>query len=127
MNFLFDNSHFTDIEAAEGGCYLITNGLGGYSCLDLAGGTSRNDHAIFMAAVKAPNVRYNMITNLLIDMTVDGIIYHLSTQRMRPPGKVRADIAHAHAKHPAARNAAHRGRWVPSGVPAGCPGRWAAP
>ena len=82
MNFLFDNSHFTDIEAAEGGCYLITNGLGGYSCLDLAGGTSRNDHAIFMAAVKAPNVRYNMITNLLIDMTVDGIIYHLSTQRM---------------------------------------------
>lgn len=35
-----------------------------------------------MAAVKAPNVRYNMITNLLIDMTVDGIIYHLSTQRM---------------------------------------------
>ena len=82
MNFLFDNSHFTDIEAAEGGCYLITNGLGGYSCLDLAGGTPRNDHAIFMAAVKAPNVRYNMITNLLIDMTVDGIIYHLSTQRM---------------------------------------------
>ena len=82
MNFLFDNSHFTDIEAAEGGCYLIANGLGGYSCLDLAGGTSRNDHAIFMAAVKAPNVRYNMITNLLIDMTVDGIIYHLSTQRM---------------------------------------------
>ena len=82
MNFLFDNSHFTDIEAAEGGCYLITNGLGGYSCLNLAGGTSRNDHAIFMAAVKAPNVRYNMITNLLINMTVDGIIYHLSTQRM---------------------------------------------
>lgn len=82
VKFLFDNSHFTDIEAAEGGCYLITNGLGGYSCLDLAGGTSRNDHAIFMAAVKAPNVRYNMITNLLIDMTVDGVIYHLNTQRM---------------------------------------------
>lgn len=82
MKFLFDNSHFTDIEAAEGGCYLITNGLGGYSCLDLAGGTSRNDHAIFMAAVKAPNVRYNMITNLLIDMAVDGVIYHLNTQRM---------------------------------------------
>ena len=64
MNFLFDNSHFTDMDAAESGCYLITNGLGGYSCLDLAGGTSRNDHAIFMAALKAPNVRYNMITNL---------------------------------------------------------------
>ena len=40
--------------------------------------------------------------------------HHLSTQRIRPPGKVRADIAHAHAQHPAARNAAHR-------VAGGCP------
>ena len=40
--------------------------------------------------------------------------HHLSTQRMRPPGKVRADIAHAHAQHPAARNAAHK-------VAGGCP------
>lgn len=82
MNFLFDNSHFTDMDAAESGCYLITNGLGGYSCLDLAGGTSRNDHAIFMAALKAPNVRYNMITNLLIDILIDGVSHSLSTQRM---------------------------------------------
>ena len=40
--------------------------------------------------------------------------HHLGTQRIRPPGKVRADIAHAHAQHPAARNAAHR-------VAGGCP------
>ena len=40
--------------------------------------------------------------------------YHLCPQRMRPPGKVRADIAHAHAQHPAARNAAHK-------VAGGCP------
>ena len=40
--------------------------------------------------------------------------HHLSAQRIRPPGKVRADIAHAHAQHPAARDAAHR-------VAGGCP------
>ena len=40
--------------------------------------------------------------------------HHLSAQRIRPPGKVRADIAHAHTQHPAARNAAHR-------VAGGCP------
>lgn len=82
MTFSFDNSHFTDIDTAEGGCYLIINGLGGYSCLDLAGGTSRNDHAIFMAAVKTPNVRYNMITNLLINIIIDDRAFELNTQRM---------------------------------------------
>ena len=40
--------------------------------------------------------------------------HHLGTQRMGPPGKVRADIAHAHTQHPAARNATHR-------VAGGCP------
>ena len=68
MKFSLDGSYFTDIDAAESGCFLITNGLGGYSCLDLACGTSRNDHALFMAAVKAPNVRHNMITNVLTDI-----------------------------------------------------------
>lgn len=81
MKFSLDGSYFTDIDAAESGCFLITNGLGGYSCLDLACGTSRNDHALFMAAVKAPNVRHNMITNVLTDIKIDKTSYTLSTQR----------------------------------------------
>ena len=81
MKFSLDGSYFTDIDAAESGCFLITNGLGGYSCLDLACGTSRNDHALFMAAVKAPNVRHNMITNVLADIKIDKTSYTLSTQR----------------------------------------------
>ena len=44
--------------------------------------------------------------------------HHLGSQRMSPPGKVRADIAHAHAQHPAARDAAHR---VAGGRPAVLP------
>ena len=81
MKFSLDGSYFTDIDVAESGCFLITNGLGGYSCLDLACGTSRNDHALFMAAVKAPNVRHNMITNVLTDIKIDKTSYTLSTQR----------------------------------------------
>lgn len=81
MKFSLDGSYFTGIDAAESGCFLITNGLGGYSCLDLACGTSRNDHALFMAAVKAPNVRYNMITNVLTDIKIDETAYTLSAQR----------------------------------------------
>ena len=81
MKFSLDGSYFTGIDAAESGCFLITNGLGGYSCLDLACGTSRNDHALFMAAVKAPNVRHNMITNVLADIRIDETAYTLSTQR----------------------------------------------
>lgn len=82
MNFLLDKTHFTDIDAAEDGCILLTNGLGGYVSLNCAGGTSRNDHSLFMAAVKAPNVRYNMITNILAVLSVDGKKYDLCTQRM---------------------------------------------
>lgn len=82
MNFLLDKSRFVDIDAAESGCILLTNGLGGYVSLNCAGGTSRNDHSLFMAAVKAPNVRCNMITNILAVISVDGRKYDLSTQRM---------------------------------------------
>ena len=82
MNFLLDKTHFSDIDAAESGCVLLTNGLGGYVSLNCAGGTSRNDHSIFMAAVKAPNVRYNMVTNILAVLSVDGKKYDLCTQRM---------------------------------------------
>lgn len=82
MNFHLDKSHFSNLDAAESGCFLLTNGLGGYVSLDCAGGTSRNDHSIFMAAVKAPNVRYNMITNVLAMVSIDNKKYDLCTQRM---------------------------------------------
>ena len=93
MKFSLDGSYFSDIDAAESGCFLITNGLGGYSCLDLACGTSRNDHAMFMAAVKAPNVRYNMITNVLTDIKIDETAYTLSTQRT-PDGTYTQGYSH---------------------------------
>ncbi|MDE6925896.1 MAG: amylo-alpha-1,6-glucosidase, partial [Acetatifactor sp.] len=51
-------------ERGEENCYLMTNGLGGFSSLTAIGSCSRNDHAVLMACVKSPNHRYNMIHRL---------------------------------------------------------------
>ena len=37
--------------------WLLTNGLGGFSSMTIAGEASRNDHAVLMACTKAPNYR----------------------------------------------------------------------
>lgn len=53
-------------------CFLLTNGLGGYCSLTVAGDTSRNDHALFMAAEKAPNKRIQLISNMAEILLIDG-------------------------------------------------------
>lgn len=35
-------------------CYLMTNGLGGFSSLTMTGAAARNDHAFLMACAQAP-------------------------------------------------------------------------
>ena len=45
-------------------CYLMTNGLGGFSSLTMTGVAARNDHAFLMACVQAPNHRYNLVHRL---------------------------------------------------------------
>ena len=45
-------------------CYLMTNGLGGFSSLTMTGAAARNDHAFLMACVQAPNHRYNLVHRL---------------------------------------------------------------
>ncbi|WP_198551551.1 amylo-alpha-1,6-glucosidase [Moritella sp. Urea-trap-13] len=44
--------------------YLLTNGLGGYSALTLAGSCSRSDHALFMGSLVAPNNRFCFVRHL---------------------------------------------------------------
>lgn len=65
-------------------CFLLTNGLGGYSSLTVLNSNNRNDHALMMGAVKAPNYRYHYVTNLqeaVEIMDTDGQKrYELSTQ-----------------------------------------------
>ena len=63
MKFIYGRQDFKTMERGEENCYLMTNGLGGFSSLTMAGSCTRNDHALLMScfAAEAPNHRYNMI------------------------------------------------------------------
>ncbi|MFU0827700.1 MAG: Glycogen debranching protein [Lachnoclostridium sp.] len=64
MKFIFGKNDWKTIDRGQENCYLITNGLGGYSSLTMIGSNTRNDHALFMACITAPNHRYHMITRM---------------------------------------------------------------
>ena len=52
--------------------YLITNGLGGYSSVSAVFSAPRSDQGILVAAVKAPNVRINLVHRIRDTLTVSG-------------------------------------------------------
>ena len=78
MKWIYGRQEFKTVERSEETCYLMTNGLGGFSSLTAAGAAARNDHAFFMACVKSPNSRYNIIHRLR-EQVGDRV---LSTQEM---------------------------------------------
>lgn len=53
-------------------CFLLTNGLGGYSSLTVIGDTARGDHALLMAARKAPGMRMRLIANVAETLEQEG-------------------------------------------------------
>lgn len=83
MQFTFEKDTWQTIEEGEKNCYLLTNGLGGYHSLSVTGAAARADQAFFMAAKKAPNVRWHMITNMLETLYINGKEYVLTSQRMK--------------------------------------------
>lgn len=66
MKFIYGRQDFKTMERGEENCYLMTNGLGGFSALTMVGSCGRNDHALFMSCspAEAPNHRYNMVHRL---------------------------------------------------------------
>ena len=52
------------MQRGQESCYLLANGKGGFSSMTIIGSNARNDHALFMPCLKAPNNRYHMITKL---------------------------------------------------------------
>lgn len=83
MRFEFDKKNWQTIEEGEKDCFLLTNGLGGYCSLSVIGAAARGDHALFMSARKAPNIRWHMITNVFEKVTIDGQEHILTSQRMK--------------------------------------------
>lgn len=83
MRFEFDKKNWTSIAEGEKDCYLLTNGLGGYSSLSVIGAAARGDQALLMSAKRAPNVRMHLVTNLFEKLVIDGREHILTSQRMR--------------------------------------------
>ena len=82
MKFVYGRQDFKTFERGEENCYLMTNGLGGFSALTMIGSCSRNDHAVLMSCspAEAPNHRYNMIHRLEEILVIGDRELHLSSQ-----------------------------------------------
>lgn len=80
MKWIYGKQDWNTLERGLENCFLMTNGLGGFSSLTMTGAASRNDHAVLMACVQAPNHRYNMIHRLNEELECNGEIKTLSTQ-----------------------------------------------
>ena len=82
MKFVYGRQDFKTFERGEENCYLMTNGLGGFSALTMIGSCSRNDHAVLMSCspAEAPNHRYNMIHRLEEILVIGDRNLHLSSQ-----------------------------------------------
>lgn len=61
MKWIYGKQDWNTLKHGLENNYLLTNGLGGFSALTVTGAVSRNDHSVFMACVKAPNHRYNIV------------------------------------------------------------------
>lgn len=87
MKFIYGKQDWKSFERGEENCYLMTNGLGGFSSLTMIGSCGRNDHAVLMACVQSPNHRYNMIHRLEEILCIGEERIHISSQAYENPGE----------------------------------------
>lgn len=89
MKFIYGKQDFSTFERGEENCWLMTNGLGGFSSLTMLGSCSRNDHAVLMSCSReeAPNHRYNMIHGLEEVLCIGEDRIFLSSQDFAENGK----------------------------------------
>ena len=81
MKFCYGKMDWLTLERGQENCYLLTNGLGGFSSSTIVNSNTRNDHAFFMGSKKAPNERINLIHKLEEWITIGGKTYPVSTQQ----------------------------------------------
>lgn len=80
MKFVYGKQDWVTRKRGQENCYLLTNGLGGFSSGTMIGSNTRNDHAFFMACVEPPNYRYNMIHRLEEEVKFGESCFHMSSQ-----------------------------------------------
>ena len=81
MKFLYGKQDLRTLDRAQEHCFLLTNGLGGYSSLSAAFSAPRCDQGVLVAAVKAPNERITMIHRLREKLDIGGREVYLSSQQ----------------------------------------------
>ena len=64
MKFVYGKQDMQTAARAQENCYLLTNGLGGFSSLTAAFSVTRSDHGILIAARIAPNDRVSLVHRL---------------------------------------------------------------
>ncbi|MCD7758060.1 MAG: amylo-alpha-1,6-glucosidase [Clostridiales bacterium] len=83
MNFIYGKQDFPDLERGQETCWLLTNGLGGFSSQTIIGGAARCDQALLMSCDRPPNRRWNLIHRLEERLTVGDQTVYLSSQQGR--------------------------------------------
>ncbi|MCI7098512.1 MAG: amylo-alpha-1,6-glucosidase [Lachnospiraceae bacterium] len=81
MKMIYGKQDWKTMERGEENCFLMTNGLGGFSSLTMIGSASRNDHALLMACTQAPNHRWNMLHRLGEQVEMGGRTFRISSQK----------------------------------------------
>lgn len=88
MRFCFGKSDWKDISGGQERCFLLTNGLGGYSSLSMVGSNDRNDQALLMAALVSPNKRYHILTNTVEKLCMESGDVLLHSQQIVKDGEI---------------------------------------
>ncbi len=94
MQISLGKNQFPNIARLEEAVYLLTNGLGGYSSLTLAGSLTRGDHSLFMASLLPPSQRCNLVRKVDETITIEGKTYPLSSQSFVNPAHNFTCLAH---------------------------------
>ena len=80
MKFVYGKQDMTSAARAQENCWLLGNGLGGFSSTTAAFSVTRNDHGILIAARTAPNDRVNLVHRLSERLICGEKEFWLSTQ-----------------------------------------------
>ena len=80
MRFVYSRQDMPDLSRAQENCYLLTNGLGGYSSLSAAFSMTRADQGFLVRARTAPNDRVTLVARLQETLTHGAGVTYLSTQ-----------------------------------------------
>lgn len=80
MKWIYGKQDWKTFERGQENCYLLTNGLGGFSSMTMLGSVARNDQGLLMACVKAPNHRVNMLHRMAERVEMGKEEYCISSQ-----------------------------------------------